>query len=62
MSHIVRMLNAKKRLPEHLRTLFDLLFVDGLTDAQVCERLRVTPASLRADKAVMIRSLKAASA
>lgn len=61
MSRIAAMLNAKDRLPPRLRTLFDLLFVQGMTEEQVCSHLQLDQEALRRDKSSLLRSLKAAA-
>jgi len=61
-SKVMQMLNAKERLPERLRNLFEILFVEGLSEEQACLRLHVDHDALAQDKSTMIRSLIAASA
>lgn len=61
MSRIAAMLNAKERLPARMRMLFDLLFVQGLSEEQVCARLSLDHERLRQDKSSMLRTLKEAA-
>lgn len=60
-SRVMQMLNAKDRLPEQLKTLFDLLFIKGMTDEQASRHLKVDADAISRDKSTMMRSLKAAS-
>lgn len=60
-SKIMQMLNAKERLPERLKTLFDLLFIKGMTEEQAGAHLDVDAESITRDKQIMMKSLKAAS-
>ena len=61
-SRLQHMLNAKERLPANLKALFDLLFVKGMSEEQVCAELKVDVQSVRSDRTALIRSLKTASA
>lgn len=58
-SLLAQMLNAKERLPQNLKTLFEMLYVQGLSDEQVRERLKLPPEVFARDKSCMLRSLKA---
>lgn len=58
-SLLAQMLNAKERLPQNLKTLFEMLYVQGLSDEQVRERLNLQPEVFARDKSCMLRSLKA---
>ncbi len=61
-SRIQQMLNAKDRLPEPLRRIFDALYVRGLAEEQACEALQISQEALTNGKQTLIRSLKAATA
>lgn len=58
---ILNMLNAKERLPERLRTLFELLFLKGMTESQASEYLQLDIDAIHAEKNIMMRTLKAAA-
>ena len=55
------MFNAKDRLPDRLRGLFELLFSKGMTEEQACMHLAIGIDDLSRDKQTMMRSLKAAA-
>ncbi len=60
-SRLGHLLSVKNRLPPQLKTLFELLFEDGMTEEQACQRLRVDRATLDQDRSTMMRSLKRAA-
>lgn len=60
-SRLAMIFTAKDRLPQRLKTLFDLLFVEGITEEQACVRLSMDREAILKEKTALIRSLKAAS-
>lgn len=61
-SRLVQIYNAIESLPESMQTLFKLLFVHGLSDAQVAARLHIDEDGLGRQKSQLMRTLKAAVA
>ncbi len=64
MSHsrVLEMMNVQRRLPPQQQKLFDVLFVEGLSEDSASARLSIPVGELQSQRTSMLKTLRAALA